>query len=174
MQPSLYQFFRHQLHNAFGQLGLSEPVLVDYVSELLARFAHTRTLYAVRDREGRPLERLAELFAQCAGCDGQTPDWRRRCVVLRHIGEYALFMSGLFRERLLARGQFGYYCASGGEAFGRCAYYEVNPARQALFRRLHQRFTHIADGLHRFARHEPLAPPPAISAHTLMAALWRV
>ncbi len=174
MQPTLYQFFRHQVRKRLGGCGLAEPAMVDYVSQLLARFADIDALYAVRDREGRRLEHLVDLFAQCHGNGERSGDWRRHAAVTHHIGEYTLFMSAVFRDRLKARGQLHYYCASGQQAYRQCACYEPNPQRQRLFRGLHLRFARIAEALHEVARREP---PPAFIAEprrALLASLWRV
>ena len=103
---NLYQFFRHQLQQGFGKHGLTEPETVDYVSDILTRFAHTRSLYALRDSDGLPLEYIADMLAEIYGNSGtgnQLPDRSRQATVIRHIGEYTLFMSGLFRERLHSR-----------------------------------------------------------------------
>ncbi|OGI48525.1 MAG: hypothetical protein A2151_08565 [Candidatus Muproteobacteria bacterium RBG_16_65_34] len=160
---SLYQFFRHQVQHGFRAQGLAEPETVDYVSEILARFAHTRLLYALRDAEGRPLEYIIDMLEHLrlaqhpeeGGRRERAREWR----ITRHVGEYTLFMSGLFRERLTARGELGYYIAHGSGAYGRCADYELNPVRQRLFRRLYRNFARFADTLDDMRRTQfPLAP----------------
>ena len=106
--PSLYQFFRRQLQYGFGQHGMAEPATVDYVSDMLARFAHTHALYLIRNADGLPLESIAGMLAEWRAAQGgmDAPrDRARATLVVRHIGEYTLFMSGLFRERVRARGQ---------------------------------------------------------------------
>ncbi len=174
MQPTLYQFFRHQLRKGFGSHGLAEPATVDYLSELLTRFADSGSLYAVRDGEGKRVEYLVDLFAQAWGAQTPSADWRRRMAVLRHIGEYSLFMSGLFRERLRARGELHYYRACGEQAFRQYAHYEANPQRRRLFQGLHLRFGRIADALHDLLRRQLPATSGADTRHALLASLWRV
>jgi hypothetical protein len=170
--PTLYQFFRHQLGHGFAAHGLREPATVDYVSEVLTRFAETRSLYAVADAHGRPLEHVVDLLLAACGDDAQ-PDRARARSILRHLGEYTLFMSGLFRERLRARGELHYYLAQGASAYGQCAHVEPLPGRRQLFRRLHDNFGGIADTLDDMRRTRFPLPLPA-TAENMAAALWRV
>ncbi len=175
--PSLYQFFRHQVQHGLGKHGLAEPATIDYVSDMLTRFAQTRSLFPIQDREGRAVDRIADMLAQhytSSGAPDDTPDRHRYASLSRHIGEYTLFMSGLFRDRLQARGELGYYLANGQSAFWRCARYEINPKRQNMFRRLHSEFAPIADALDHMARFQLRFSSANVTANTLIASLWRV
>jgi len=170
--PTLYQFFRHQLGNGFAARGISEPATVDYVSEVLTRFAQTRSLYAMTDAQGRALEYVVDFIA-AAGGDEVRGDRARERSLLRHLGEYTLFMSGLFRERLRARGELNYYMAQGASAFGQCAHVEPRSGQRAVFRRLHDSFNRIADSLDDLRR-ERLPLSLAATRDNMVVALWRV
>ncbi|HEX7044540.1 MAG TPA: hypothetical protein VF203_07990 [Burkholderiales bacterium] len=174
--PSLQQFFRHQLHHAFRTCGLSENGTVDYVSEVLARFAHTRLFHALRDAEGRPLEYIVDMLAawqQAQESATGRRDYARERAIARHIGDYTLFMSGLFRERLRARGELEYYISHGRSAFWRSADYEVNPARRETYRRLYHEFNPISDILD-YLRRVQLPLQGRAGSTNLLAAYWRV
>jgi len=169
--PSLHQFFRHHLQPGFRAHGLIEMAPLDYVSDILARFAQTQVLYALRDSEGRPLEHIVDMLsALLLAQERKTTGGRaRERFVIRHLGEYTLFMSGLFRERLAARGEIGYYVEHGRGAFRRCADYEYNQQRRRLYRLLCREFGHISDVLdHMRRRTLPLAP----GADSMLAAFW--
>ncbi|MGL4422730.1 MAG: hypothetical protein ACRCZF_18820, partial [Gemmataceae bacterium] len=43
------------------QLGLADPPLVDYLSELLSRFLHTDEIHRLRGQLGQPLAELATM-----------------------------------------------------------------------------------------------------------------
>jgi hypothetical protein len=171
--PTLYQFFRHQLSHGFAAHGLREPATIDYVCEVLARFAHTRSLYEVTDARGRPLEYIVDFLVAAFGDDGHRADRARGRSILRHLGEYTLFMSGLFRERLEARGELDYYLAQGASAYGQCAHVEPHPGRRQLFRRVHDNFGGIADTLDDM-RHTRFPLPATVNGEHMIAALWRV
>lgn len=173
--PSLQQFFRHQLQQGFQARGLSEAGLLEYVSEVLARFAHTHLLYALRDAEGRPLEYIVDMLisweeARDGGRAGRARAHER--AIMRHIGDYTLFMSGLFRERLTARGELGYYVAHGRSAFQRSADYEVNPARRHTYRQLSENFSPISDHLDHL-RNAQLPLRGRSASGNPLAAYWR-
>lgn len=171
--PTLYQFFRHQLGRGFAAHGLNEPATIDYVSEVLARFAHTHGLYAVTDTHGRPLEHVVDFLLAARGDETRRLDRTRRRSILRHLGEYTLFMSGLFRERLRARGELNYYLAQGASAYWQCADIEPQPGPRQLFRRLHSDFARISDTLDDMrSTRFPLPRPP--TAANMLAAVWRV
>jgi hypothetical protein len=175
--PSLYHFFRHQLQHGLGKSGFAEPATVDYVSDILTRFAHTRALYALRNSDGMPLEYIADMLSEwyrAQGIELTPPDRSRQAAVIRHIGEYSLFMSGLFRERLKARGELNYYTAHGSNAFWHCADYEPNLQRKRLFRGLYLNFSYITDTLDYIRRFQlPYPATSTVTASTLLAAVWR-
>lgn len=168
--PGLYPFFHRHLQQGFGECGLDQPSLVDYVSDLLTRFARVNSLYALRDADGRPIETMAGflLAQQTAVHDARAPV--RETLVLRHMADYALFMSGLFRERLKHRGEIGYYREHGRNAFARCARLEASPNRARLLHRMAHDFEPISDALD-VVWHRRL-PFAATGATSPLAALW--
>ncbi len=165
--PSLYQFFRHQVGHGFHRHGITEPATVDYVSDILTRFAQARQLYALQDADGRPLEYIVDMLEAWHGAGGPA----RGRFILRHLGEYTLFMSGLFRDRLRRRGELDYYLAHGSSAYWRCADGEVNPRQRQVFWHLHQDFGRISSTLDDMRREQFPLPP---SADNVLAAFWRV
>jgi hypothetical protein len=170
--PTLYQFFRHQVSHGFAARGLAEPATVDYVSDVLTRFAQTRQLYAVTDADGRPLQHVVDFLEACVSEETRRDRARGRSL-LRHLGEYTLFMSGLFRERLTARGELDYYQAQGANAYGQCAHCEIHPARRHLFQRLQENFVRISDSLDDMRRCRfPMSV--AATAGNMASAFWRV
>lgn len=175
--PSLHQFFRHQLEQGFHACGMNIAAdTIEYVSEVLAEFAYARIFHGLRDVEGRPLEYIVDMLlahqqAQ-SGTNGRRDAARERAV-MRYIGDYALFMSGLFRERVKARGELDYYVAHGRNAFWRSADYEINPLRRKTYQHLYQDFSPISDTLDYLRRVQfPLAG--RTGSDNLLAAYWRV
>jgi hypothetical protein len=171
--PTLYQFFRRQVQQGFGEQGIAEPATVDYVSDVLTRMAHTAALYPLRDAEGTPLERIAQFLLEwqrADGLDGERADRSRQALITRHLAEYTLFMSGLFRDRLQARGEVTYYMEHGRSAFRQSAHYESNYKRKQVFRRLGTDFTRVANTLDHMRR---VQLPMDSATAGCVAALWR-
>lgn len=174
--PSLQQFFRHQLQQGFRAHGLRETGTIEYVSDVLARFAHARALHALRDAEGRPLEYIVDMLMSWQQAQDNARGRRsvaRERAVMRHVGDYTLFMSGLFRERLKARGELNYYVANGRSAFLRSADYEPNPARRHTYRQLYQDFSPISDMLD-YLRRVQLPLNGRTGSDNPLVAFWRV
>ena len=172
--PGLYPFFHHHLQLGFDTCGLNQPALVDYVSDLLTRFARVNALYAVRDADGQPIETMAGFLLAQQTSVSDEPGARtavRETLVLRHMADYALFMSGLFRERLKHRGQISYYREHGRHAFARCARLETNPNSARLLHRMGHDFEPITNALDAvWHRRLPLSSANSTSP---LAALWR-
>jgi hypothetical protein len=168
--PSLYQFFRHQVSHGFHRHGITEPATVDYVSDILARFAQARQLHALQDTNGRPLEYIVDMLEAWQQSQGGRGSFARGRFILRHLGEYTLFMSGLFRERLKTRGELDYYLAHGSSAYWRCADNEVNPRQRQVYWQLHADFGLISSTLDKIRREQFPLPP---SAENVLTAFWR-
>lgn len=173
--PGLYQFFHRHVERGFSEHGLGDPAVVDYVSDLLARFARTSALYAVKDAEGAPLERVAQVMMEIQRAQGLAddarPDRPREALLATHLGEYTLFMSGLFRERLKARGELNYYVEHGRSAYRHSAGLERNAQRARLFNRLYVTFDRISGTLDHIRREQ--FPMQAGPRDTPLTALWR-
>lgn len=173
--PTLYQFFRRHVQRGFGEHGITEAATVDYVSDMLARFADTSALYPLRDRDDEPLERVAQFLVELQRAQGwgeDAPDRGREVALTRHLAEYALFMSGLFRDRLQARGQLAYYANHGRSAFRQSADYERNGKRAQVFRRLYFDFDRAARSLDHIRRAQ--FPLPSATENGPLVALWRM
>jgi len=174
--PTLTQFFRHQLTRAFTDGGLEDAPALEYVSDLLARFARSRALYPF-EVDGRPIEHLVDLWSAYRRALSDSPRGRTRASQLvRHVGEYTLFMSGLFRDRLRRRGELEYYLDQGTSAYSHCASTEPQPPQRTLFHRLHRQFREISGSLDRLRCQQwPLDGPwlnRQGTAGALQASFW--
>ena len=170
--PGLYPFFRRHVQQGFSDGNLNQPAVIDYVSDLLTRFARVSAAFPFRNSEGRPIDNIAGLLVEwhaALGDERRPPGRARETALLHHMADYALFMSGLFRERLQARGQIAYYREQGVGAFARCARLETLPDRARVLYRVSRDFQPIADTLDRLW-HQRLPSAPGLSP---LAALWR-
>jgi hypothetical protein len=99
----LRHLFREATSWAFAQAAFDEPDARDeqvrgYLSEdVLAKFVHIDNLYKIRSARGRPLEDIAEMLMEGTGTSRHMI---ARLELKRHIGDYALFITGLFPESL--------------------------------------------------------------------------
>ncbi len=98
----------HPLRQLFGaltertfveKLGWSHVGVTDYVSNLLVDFAHVDGLYQIKTAGQERVDTLVGLLYESEVLlNAQSLD--RECEVHRHIGDFTLFMAGLFPEYL--------------------------------------------------------------------------
>lgn len=95
----------HPLHRLFqgmteatfcSELGIADPQLVDYVADLLVRFVPSNEIWKLRDRQGRRIDRIMSMLAEAETSE----DEQRRRECHRHVGDYALFWTGVYPEAL--------------------------------------------------------------------------
>jgi len=82
-------------HAFVTTLGVADPPLIDYLSLMLSRFVHTDALHRLRDPDGR---RLGELTDMAIEAEKLPAEGRTRREYHRHIGDFALFWTGVFPE----------------------------------------------------------------------------
>ena len=93
---SLKQLFAALTEHTFQvELGIADPPLIDYLSELLLRFSRFDAQHRYRDTIGRRLEEVADMLMEA---EQRTADPQRE--LYRHIGDFTLFWTGLYPEAL--------------------------------------------------------------------------
>jgi len=80
-------------------LGWPDFRVTAYLADLLVRFTHTDELYKIQNKHEQPLDAVVDLlFESEVMFNAESLD--REQDVHRHIGNFTLFMAGLFPERL--------------------------------------------------------------------------
>lgn len=77
------------------QLGVADPQLIDYISDLLVRFVRSDAVYRIRSLTGQPLAQVAVMMEEA---EKRVGDAKRE--VHRHIGDFTLFWAGVYPETL--------------------------------------------------------------------------
>jgi hypothetical protein len=108
MKPELntsgYQFLRRFFDDLvwrhfFSDLRLEEPGVAKYVSNLLSDFARAENLYRIHNAMGEPLEEVGQMLVESNPLL-EAGSFDRERAVRKHVGDYTLFMTGLFPESL--------------------------------------------------------------------------
>jgi hypothetical protein len=95
----LEQFFQQAVRNSYeGKLGLNDPGVTSYVAHLLCEFSRSDKLYKFRDQMGRPIAELERLIAASDPVFGEAPSFDAERMVRKHIGDYSLFVAGMYPE----------------------------------------------------------------------------
>lgn len=144
----LRRFFERAVRASFHDLALGEDGSAAYLADLLARFARTENLYP-RGLALPRLETVVDMLLDAqAAWQADAPTFRpeHEVAIRRHIGDYTLFMTGIFRERVERGAGTRYYVSQ-----GKRAYHFVSEHARASggadappFRRLAERFEHYA------------------------------
>lgn len=148
-------FFDRALRSSFRDLNLHDEPAVEYLADLLVRFARTESLYP-RGHTVPRLETVVDLLleAQHAWQDA-LPRFHpeHELTVRRHLGDYTLFMTGIFPERVERVAGTRYYIAQGKRAYRFVSEHDRASARPShraggpLFGRLSARFESYAGAL---------------------------
>src|SRR5438093_467974 len=142
---ALLSFFLPLTRCTCAELGVGDDTIAAYLAEVMAEFARTDRLYHLRAPGGARLESVVEML----GLGPPTPGPAGTRAFHRYVGDFALFMSGLFRSFVERGGYLGYYLAEGARAYARTsALAEGEPrAGRVLYRELSVRFEYYAGAL---------------------------
>ncbi len=151
----IHRYFAGIAENTFlSRLGVVDPPLIDYLTDMLVRFVRNDSIHRIRSVTGRPLLSIGEMALEAKERWG---DSRRE--LHRHIGDFTLFWAGIYPEALRrpAAGteQFEEYCHQGKRSYHIASLIETvsseAPASSVL-QNLSDRFELCAYGLREVRR----------------------
>ncbi|HVQ76643.1 MAG TPA: hypothetical protein VMT79_14040 [Candidatus Binatia bacterium] len=148
----LARFFDRATRRTFVDLALDDPPAARYLADLLTRFARADALRAADLLPGARLDTVVDAWLHIErGWDMSSPgfDPGRERTVRRHIGDYTLFMTGVFRDHVDRLAVASYYRREGQRAYRFLAETTHGGAaiEAALFRRLSAHFEQYAGAL---------------------------
>ena len=135
------------------ELGIVDPPMIDYVSNLLIRFVRNDVVHCIRSVTGNPMMSVAEMVAEASARLG---DARRE--LHQHIGDFTLFWAGVYPEALQnapSNDQFEAYIMHGRRAYRIASCIEpVNESAPdpVVLQRLSERFDLCCYGLREVRR----------------------
>lgn len=91
-----YLLVRHALLES----GLDDRTLADYIAAVLVEFGREDRAYRIEPGDPETFHYLVDLVAAM-----ETPDGRRRFLVRAHLGNFALWLGGIFPDHVTARVQ---------------------------------------------------------------------
>jgi hypothetical protein len=128
-----------------------------YVGDLLVDFVHVDNLYRIRNCRGKRLEEVGEMLVESNPLLDATSFERER-EVRKHIGDYTLFLTGLFPEYVATLPRRGLrldsmidYVKAGKESYRIVGAFDQFEYRHVarLFRHLAEQFEYCVYGLNR-------------------------
>jgi len=95
----LERFFHQVVRNSYeGKLGLRDPEVTGYIAHMLCEFVEAENLFSMRDQMGHPIDELAEMMRAADPVLGAAPSFDAERALRKHIGDYSLFVAGLYPE----------------------------------------------------------------------------
>jgi hypothetical protein len=145
----LREFFIGAVRQSFWQLGIYDATVVGYVADVLTDFARTDRLYRLRSRAGRKIESVVEMLSQEPPAPANEDQLLRERETRKYVGDYALFMSGIFRNYVEGRGFLDYYIKEGSRSYWTVSELDVSLYRTGfiLFQELSKKFEHYSGAL---------------------------
>jgi hypothetical protein len=154
---------RHPLRQLFHEVvagcyhrynGIDDPELTSYVGDLLTEFTANESLYSIRDAQGKPVKDVREMVAASDPVFGLAASFDEERKVRRHIGDYALFATGMYPEsthlwRHTGDSGFLEMVKTGKESYYIVSQFDLFEYRDeaALFARLSSEFERCMEGL---------------------------
>lgn len=100
-QHPLRQLFHEIVADCYStHSGITDRELTSYVGDLLTEFTQAENLYRIRDAEGKPVKAVKEMLAAADPIFGAAASFDEERKVRRHIGDYALFATGMYPETM--------------------------------------------------------------------------
>ena len=143
---SLESLFARLIHRSFDDLQVGNPQIRVYVRDVLCRFARTDALYRIRDLQGRRIQTVVELLIEKERMPQSVRGMEREHDVQRHTGDYALFMSGIFRSYVERIGILGLYLEAGAQAYRTTAELEQKHDR-GIYEVMAREFEHLSGAI---------------------------
>jgi hypothetical protein len=154
----------HPLRRLFAELVgrelSADREMAGYVADLLVDFTHIERMYRLRNARGKRLEEVGEMLIESNPLLEGSSFVRER-EVRKHIGDFTLFLTGIFPEYVAALPRRGLrldsvidYVKAGKESYRVVgAFDQVEFRREApLFRRMAEQFEYCVYGLNQVKR----------------------
>lgn len=145
----LQAFFLNIVRQSFSQLGLCDATVVRYVADVLVEFARADKLYPIRSASGKKVESIVEMLAPKGAAAADERDLLRERSLRKYVGDYALFMSGMFRSHVAGRGFLDYYIAEGSRSYWTVSELDLSLYRTgfSLYQELSRKFEYYSGAL---------------------------
>jgi len=150
----LRRLFRGTVEQVFmTEVGICDPRLTEYLSEMLGDFVHVDQIFRLRDVTGRTIRELSRMEAD-AYLGPECSETQRRRVIYRYMGDFTLFWTGLYPENLRRPNtvvdRFDEYVLEGKRSYGIASELSkgLDDPPAEILRQLSHEFEICVHGLH--------------------------
>jgi hypothetical protein len=149
VQDRLQSFFHKMTRQSFWQLGICDATVARYVGDVLTDFARADNLYRIRSRTGKKLDSVVEILAETRPKGVEESRLLKERALRKYLGDYTLFMSGIFRSYVEKRGFLDYYLQEGRRSYWTVSELDLSLYRTGfiLFQELSEKFEYYSGAL---------------------------
>lgn len=172
---ALKRFFTKWLTIAFSDIQMFDRQIVLYIAEVLSRFARSENLYRIKRlphlRPQTVVEMLLEAEIRSRPSEPEFDPFDERDI-RKHLADFALFMTGIFREYIQRIGVLDLYMREGSESYRKVYEFDSLLAQpQAhIFNQLGHKFEMYSGGINYMRKvYFDNKMPPGIPPHILKA-----
>lgn len=157
----LHDFFLNLTRRSFWQLGLHDATVARYVADVLTDFARAENLYRMRSRVGKKVDSVVEILAENRPVTEREDRLLKERALRKYLGDYTLFMSGIFRSYVEGKGFLNYYLQEGSRSYWTVSELDLSLYRTGfiLFQELSKKFEYYSGALD-YMRKAYFAPEP--------------
>ncbi len=149
--PALYKFFHRNLAQAFSDLNLDRGKVLDYLAYVLTHFSRTSNLYKIKQLGSKKVETVVEMLLEIENRRLQDEPLleNQEVLVRKHIGDFTMFMSGIFREYVQKMGVLDFYVMEGSRSYRHVSEYAQKQYHESskVFEELSRRFENYSGAL---------------------------
>lgn len=157
----LQKFFLKVVRQSFWQLGIYDATVAGYVADVLVDFARSDNLYRFRGWRGRKVDSIVEMLARQSDNLGDESGVLKERSLRKYAGDYALFMSGMFRQHVEGIGSLEYYIKEGSRSYWTVSELDLSLYRTGyiLYQELSKKFEYYSGALD-YTRKAYFSPAP--------------
>ena len=145
----LQSFFLNVVRQSFWQLGINDATVAQYVADVLTDFARADHLFQMRSRTGKKIDSVVEMMAATTDEPTDESTLLKERSRRKYVGDYALFMSGIFRSYVAGKGCLNYYIEEGSRSYWTVSELDLSLYRTGfvLFQELSKKFEYYSGAL---------------------------
>jgi hypothetical protein len=127
---SLKVFFGKLVKMSFYDLGIDKDTqIASYLTDMLAGFAETERLHKISNSEGKKIETVVEMISETQSSVDETSNYKYAREMRKYIGDFTLFMTGIFRDYVIRGSYLRYYINEGTRSYFLVSKYEIETGK---------------------------------------------
>lgn len=145
----LPSYFNAIVRESFWQLGIHDATVANYIAAMLTKFARSDNLYRMRTAAGEKIDSIVLMLMERGEAPEQASALIQERSFRQYLGDYTLFMSGIFRRHIEKKGALEYYLDEGSRSYKTVSELDVSLYRAGftLFQELSEKFEYYSGAL---------------------------